>query len=187
LEVSWFQLQPAHSLRFIQSTGIAKDDYIIDVGGGASVLVDRLLDAGYNNLAVLDISSGALEHAKKRLGERAEKVKWYEADITSFNPPNAYSLWHDRAVFHFLTQKSDQEKYVKTLKNTVRSNGHIILAAFSIGGPEKCSGLDIVQYDAGKLLDVLGGEFDLVEEVEETHMTPANNEQKFSYFRLVRL
>jgi len=187
LEVSWFQLQPTHSLRFIQSTGITKQDFIIDVGGGASVLVDRLLDDGYENLAVLDISSSALEHAKQRLGERAEKVKWYEADITSFNPPNAYSLWHDRAVFHFLTQKSDREKYIKTLKKAVPRHGHIILAAFSIGGPKKCSGLDIVQYDAGKLLNVLGDEFVLVEEIEESHMTPANNEQKFSYFRLVRL
>ena len=187
LEVSWFQVEPFHSLRLIQNTGITKADYIIDVGGGASVLVDRLQGHGYNNLAVLDISSSAIGHAKKRLGKLAEKIEWHEADITVFDPPHSYSLWHDRAVFHFLTQKSDREKYVEVMKRAVPANSHIILATFSIGGPEKCSGLDIVQYDAPKLIGVLGDEFKLVEEVKETHMTPENREQKFSYFRLVRL
>jgi SAM-dependent methyltransferase len=187
LEVSWFQAEPSHSLRLIQNTGIPKADYIIDVGGGASVLVDRLQRRGYDNLAVLDISSGAIEHAKRRLGEAAEKIEWHEADITAFYPQHSYALWHDRAVFHFLTQQKDREKYVKAMKRTVPANSHIILATFSIGGPEKCSGLDIVQYDTPKLLDVLGDEFKIVEEVGEVHMTPENREQNFSYFRLVRL
>jgi SAM-dependent methyltransferase len=187
LEVSWFQAEPFHSLHLIQNTGIKKADFVIDVGGGASVLVDRLQECGYDNLAVLDISSSALEHAKQRLGEPAAKIEWHGVDITAFDPPHSYALWHDRAVFHFLTQKSDRDKYVEIMKRAVHANGHIILATFAIGGPEKCSGLDVVQYDSPKLLNVLGDEFELVEEVEEIHITPANREQKFSYFRLVRL
>jgi SAM-dependent methyltransferase len=186
-EVSWFQAESYHSLRLIQNTGITKADYIIDVGGGASVLVDRLQGRGYDNLAVLDISSGAIEHAKQRLGEPADKIEWHEADITEFYPPHSYALWHDRAVFHFLTQQSDRDNYVKVMKCAVPISSHIILATFSMGGPEKCSGLDIVQYDAPKLLNVLGDEFKIVEEVSEVHMTPENREQNFSYFRLVRL
>jgi SAM-dependent methyltransferase len=187
LEVSWFQAEPSQSLRLIQNTGIAKADHIVDVGGGASVLVDRLQGCGFENLTVLDISSGAIEHAKRRLGEAADNVEWHEADITVFDPPHSYALWHDRAVFHFLTQQSDREKYVEVMKHAVPTNSHIILATFSIGGPEKCSGLDIVQYDASKLLNVLGDEFRIVEVVDEVHMTPGNREQNFSYFRLERL
>jgi len=186
-EVSWFQAEPSHSLRLIQNTGITKSDCIIDVGGGASVLVDRLQEHGYENLAVLDISSAAIEHARRRLGEAAQKIEWHEADITAFDPPHSFALWHDRAVFHFLTQQSDREKYVKVMKRAVPTNSHISLATFSIGGPEKCSGLDIVQYDASKLLSVLGDEFKIVEQVDEVHMTPENREQNFSYFRLERL
>ncbi len=187
VEVSWFQIEPVHSLELIKNAGIGENGYIIDVGGGASVLAERLLDEGYNNLAVLDLSAGALEHARQRLGEQARAIEWHEADITQFNPPHAYALWHDRAVFHFLTSRPDREKYISTLKSAIPPHGHIIMATFAIGGPEKCSGLDIVQYDAAKLLDVLGDEFELVEEAEEIHKTPANAEQKFSYFRLVRL
>lgn len=187
LEVSWFQAEPLQSLRLVQNTGITKADHIIDVGGGASVLVDRLQARGYENLVVLDISSGAIEHARRRLGSAAQKIEWYKADITAFDPPHSFALWHDRAVFHFLTQQSDREKYVKVMKRAVPANGHIILATFSIGGPKKCSGLDIVQYDAPKLLEVLGDEFTIIEEVKEIHMTPGNTEQEFSYFRLVRL
>jgi SAM-dependent methyltransferase len=186
LEVSWFQAEPLQSLRLIQNIGIEKADYIIDVGGGASVLVDRLQKRGYENLAVLDISSAAIEHARRRLREPSDKVEWHEADITAFNPPHSYTLWHDRAVFHFLTEQSDREKYAEVMKRAVPVSGHLILATFSIGGPEKCSGLDIVQYDSPKLLNVLGSEFKVVEEVSEVHMTPQNREQNFSYFRLVR-
>jgi SAM-dependent methyltransferase len=186
-EVSWFQAETFRSLQFIQNTGITKADCIIDVGGGASVLVDRLQRRGYDNLTVLDISSSAIEHAKQRLGELADTIEWHEADITTFDPPHSYALWHDRAVFHFLTEKSDREKYVKVMKCAVPIGSHIILATFSIGGPENCSGLDIVQYDAPKLLNVLGDEFKIVEELSEVHMTPDNREQNFSYFRLVRL
>ncbi len=187
LEVSWFQVKPEISLKLIQNTGIAKDGFIIDVGGGASVLVDNLLRQGHENLAVLDISAGALAAARERLGERAGDVEWFEADVTRFSPPHAYALWHDRAVFHFLTEQADREKYLRSLEKTLPRGGHIIIAAFAIGGPEKCSGLDIVQYDAPGLLDVLGEGFALVEEMQETHVTPAGGAQEFSYFRLVRL
>lgn len=186
LEVSWHQSDPALSLRLIGNTGIGKGDGIIDVGGGASVLVDRLHAQGYSRLAVLDISAKSLAVAQQRLGDNAKDIEWYEADITGFRPGHAFTLWHDRAVFHFLTEASDREKYVATLKRSLSPNGHVILAAFAIGGPEKCSGLDIVQYDSARLLDALGEEFTLVEEVSETHITPDNKQQKFSCFRLAR-
>ncbi len=186
VEVSWFQIEPAHSLDLIKNAGIGKNEYIIDVGGGASVLAERLLAGGYSNLAVLDLSSGALEHARQRLGGKAQAIEWHEADITEFEPPHSYALWHDRAVFHFLTHRADRKKYVETIKKAIAPHGHIIIATFAMGGPEKCSGLDIVQYDAPKLLDVLGDGFKLMEEAEEMHKTPANMPQKFSYFRLIR-
>jgi len=186
LEVSWYQKEPGLSLRLIENTGIGKGDGIIDVGGGASVLVDRLLARGYSRLAVLDISAKSLAVAQERLGGAAKNVEWHEADITGFRAGHTFALWHDRAVFHFLTEAADREKYVATLKNTLDPDGHVILAAFAIGGPTQCSGLDIVQYDAERLLDTLGGEFGLVEELSETHITPADKPQKFSYFRLRR-
>ena len=186
LEVSWYQGTPVNSLRLIQNTGIPHSAAMIDVGGGASLLVDHLLERGYENLSVLDISGSALQAAQKRLGEQASLVKWYEADVTTFAPPHPFTLWHDRAVFHFLTEPRDQEKYVRTLKAALPSGGHIVLAAFAIGGPEKCSGLDIVQYDAPGLLAVLGDDFELLETVQESHVTPANSIQEFSYFRLRR-
>ncbi len=185
-EVSWYQLEPTLSLRLIKETGIEKDEYIIDVGGGASNLVDHLHAAGYSRLAILDISKKSLELARQRLGTKADNTEWLEADITEFLPEHLYALWHDRAVFHFLTGKTDRIKYVQALKKAVRPQGHVVLAAFAIGGPTKCSGLDIVQYDASGLLYELGEEFRLVEEASETHMTPTGKEQKFSYFRLIR-
>jgi len=186
LDVSWYQKKPALSLELIHSTQIANDEPIIDVGGGASVLVDHLCKEGFTNLAVLDISENALVSAKKRLGYSANGVEWFEADITQFNAPHQFSLWHDRAVFHFLTEQSDRKSYVKALKYALRSGGHLIIAAFAIGGPEKCSGLEIVQYDSEKLIAELGEGFELVEERNEVHTTPANIEQKFTYFYFIR-
>jgi len=186
LEVSWFQKEPYLSLELIRSTQIARDAPIIDVGGGASVLVDYLCKEGYTNIAVLDISEKALACAKDRLGDAANAVEWYEDDITRFKAPHSFSLWHDRAVFHFLTDSSDRAKYVKALKHAIRPGGHLIIAAFAIGGPTQCSGLDIVQYDAEKLLAELGEGFDLLEEKHEVHITPADKEQKFIYFHFIR-
>ena len=185
-EVSWYQTEPELSLALIGRTGVGPTAPVIDVGGGASVLVDRLLAAGFDNLAVLDISGSAIAHARARLGQLADRVEWYEADVTTFAPPHAFQLWHDRAVFHFLTDKQDRKRYVGTLKEGLVPDGHAIIAAFAIGGPRKCSGLEIVQYDAARLSEELGGEFELLETLNERHITPDLAEQKFSFFRFRR-
>ena len=185
-EVSWFQKEPVLSLELIHNTRIDYDASIIDVGGGSSVLVDSLCKEGYQNIAVLDISQTALACAKARLGDYAQQIEWYEKDITQFKAPHHFALWHDRAVFHFLTDRADRECYVKVLKDSLVSGGHLIIAAFAPGGPTRCSGLDIVQYDANKLLAELGKGFVLVEERAEVHVTPVNKGQKFNYFRFVR-
>jgi SAM-dependent methyltransferase len=185
-DVSWFQTRPATSLRLIEACGFSKVDGIIDVGGGASVLVDALLDAGFTKLAVLDISATALDHAKRRLGARAGAVDWFAADVTTFTPPRQFSLWHDRAVFHFLTEKADRQKYVATIKRTLTPDGHAVIATFAIDGPEKCSGLKVSRYGAPTICAELGAEFQLLQQVNETHVTPWNTEQRFSYFRFAR-
>ncbi len=185
LDVSWYQKEPKLSLGLIHRTGVQSDEAIIDVGGGSSVLVDYLYKEGFTNLSVLDISANALASAKKRLGDSANGIEWVEADVTEFSPPHQFTLWHDRAVFHFLTDKSDRNNYVKALKNVLKPNGHLIIAAFAIGGPEKCSGLKIVQYDSSRLMVELGEDFELAEERNEVHITPANKEQKFRYFRFI--
>lgn len=186
-EVSWFQRQPAVSVELIEACGIGRDDPVIDVGGGASRLVDQLLVRGFRRLAVLDISGTAIVHAKERLGKNADSVEWYETDITGFVPPHPFALWHDRAVFHFLTAEADRRRYVEALRKATTPMGHVIIATFAIGGPEKCSGLDIVQYDAPSMCAELGNGFELVEERDELHITPADKEQKFAYFRFRRV
>jgi ubiquinone/menaquinone biosynthesis C-methylase UbiE len=185
LAVSWFQQKPVLSLELIQHTGIVKSSALIDIGGGASTLVDHLLEEGYRNISVLDISSNALSHAQQRLGPRANSVQWIVADITAFKASLKYQVWHDRAVFHFLTDAVDRSAYVAVLKQSLLPGGHVIIAAFAIGGPLKCSGLDIVQYDANKLCTELGTDFELVEETGELHTTPDGRQQKFGYFRLI--
>lgn len=185
-DVSWYQKVPTLSLELIRQSQVGRDEALIDVGGGASVLVDELHKAGFTHLAVLDISGNALTAAKNRLGDSAQDIEWYEADITEFDPPHLFSLWHDRAVFHFLTAPSDRKRYVDTLKLALRPGGHLIIAAFAIGGPEKCSGLEIVQYDTRKLQAELGPEFELLDESDELHITPAGKAQKFTYFRFAR-
>lgn len=186
LAVSWYQTEPHLSLALIADTGVAKDAPLIDVGGGASVLVDRLHAAGYGRLAVLDISGRALAHARTRLGAAAGDIDWYEADVTQFSAPHRFALWHDRAVFHFLTDPNDRRRYVETLKRTLLPDGHVIMAAFAIGGPTRCSDLDIVQYDAAKLTAELGAEFELLAERSEVHRTPAQKDQLFAFFLLRR-
>jgi len=185
LEVSWYQKQPTICLELIEHTGISKDAALIDVGGGASTLIDHLMAAGYTNLTVLDISAAALAHAQQRMGQQANAVNWIVADVTEFSAPTKYALWHDRAVFHFLTKQSDRDAYISVLRQSLQPGGHMILAAFGIGGPDKCSGLDIVQYDAEKLSAELGKEFVLQEETAETHQTPDGRPQKFGYFRFI--
>ena len=186
LRVSWHQEDPVLSLQLIRNTHLALDAAMIDVGGGASILVDRLCEEAYTNIAVLDVSSNALAHAQARLAEKANAVEWFEEDVTCFSPPQRFSLWHDRAVFHFLTAKSDRDKYVSVLKQALEPDGHLIIMAFAIGGPVKCSGLDIVQYDVKKLMAELGQGFELIETGHEVHITPSGAEQKFAYFHIKR-
>lgn len=186
LSVSWYQKEPTLSLELIHHTGLPKDEAIIDVGGGASVLVDYLCRDGYTNLSVLDISGNALASTRKRLADLGNNIEWFETDITEFSPPHQFSIWHDRAVFHFLTEKLDRQKYVRNLTQALPPGGHLIIAAFALGGPKKCSGLDIVQYDSSKLMHELGEEFELVEQREEIHITPANKQQKFIYFHIAK-
>ena len=187
LDVSWYQKEPKLSLELIGSAKVDSNDPIIDVGCGASVLVDHLSKECFTNLAVLDISANALANVKKRLGDSAKNIEWFVADITQFDAPHKFSLWHDRAVFHFLTDHSDRKSYVKALKNSLRPEGHLIIATFAIGGPEKCSGLDIVQYDSEKMIAEIGEDFELVEERKEVHFTPTNKEQKFIFFRFLKV
>lgn len=186
LDLSWYQPKPAASLQLIEASTIAIGEGLIDVGGGTSVLVDCLLDAGFTWLAVLDISAAALDHARRRLGSRAQHVEWFEADVTVFNPPRHFNLWHDRAVFHFLTAKADRQKYVQTLQRTLTPDGHVIIATFAADGPLKCSGLDVARYEAPSICAELGPDFQLVEQLDETHVTPWSTEQKFSCFRFAR-
>ncbi|MCU7808199.1 MAG: class I SAM-dependent methyltransferase [Candidatus Thiodiazotropha sp. (ex Semelilucina semeliformis)] len=184
--VSWYQKEPILSLGLIRATRVTYDEPVIDVGGGASLLVDFLCKEGFSNLSVLDISAKALASTRERLGELSNQITWHEADITSFVAPQTYSVWHDRAVFHFLTESADRKKYIEVLNRSLKHGGHLIIAAFAVGGPEKCSGLDIVQYDVDKISRELGEGLQLQEVRDEIHMTPADKEQKFIYFRFTR-
>ncbi|MBF0268086.1 MAG: class I SAM-dependent methyltransferase [Alphaproteobacteria bacterium] len=180
--VSWFQPQAQTSLRLIQNTGAEKTASIIDVGGGASTLVDGLLDDGYLDVSVLDLSGEALSVAKKRLGKKAKRVTWIEGDITNAPlPRHRYDIWHDRAVFHFLTELKDRQAYVDQVLKSVRPGGHVIVASFAEDGPEKCSGLDVVRYSPDGLHSQFGGAFRLLGHERETHRTPAGKEQLFVY------
>ncbi|MCG9890896.1 MAG: class I SAM-dependent methyltransferase [Thermosynechococcaceae cyanobacterium MS004] len=181
-EVSWFQEHPEISLQFIERTGVDNSVQVIDVGGGASTLVDDLLDRGYRNITVLDISSAALQVAQERLGSRANAVTWLEADITQVELPyKFYDVWHDRAVFHFLTRAADRQKYVEAVMHSVKEGGHVIVATFGVDGPSRCSGLEVVRYSPDSLHDEFGNNFDLVDSTSESHKTPFGTEQKFIY------
>ncbi len=181
-EVSWFQSKPTLSLRLIRDSRISPEQPVIDVGGGASVLVDELLKMGFTAVTVLDIATAALEVSRKRLGAQSEQVNWLEADVTDFTLPRPVSLWHDRAVFHFLTNPADRQAYIKSLKKHLAEDGTAIIATFSPEGPKQCSNLDIVQYDAPKICEQLGSDFQLQQAIEEVHVTPSGARQCFNYF-----
>jgi len=159
----------------------AEDDEIVDVGGGASTLVDCLLERGFRRLTVLDISDAALDAARRRLGARAGEVNWVVGDARDLHLPRPVGLWHDRAVFHFLTRESDQARYLSCLHENLRPGGHVILATFGQRGPEKCSGLPVERYDARKLSERLGADFELLQSVEKMHTTPSGATQQFTY------
>jgi len=178
-EVSWTQEVPQTSLDFIRSLNLPKSASIIDIGGGDSKLVDFLLDEGYENLTVLDISATALERAKARLGERAEKVNWIVADITDFKPDTSYDVWHDRAAFHFLTENEQIEKYLNIVHAAV--TGFLLIGTVSEDGPKKCSGLEIKQYSGTSLENVFKRDFTKIACKTEDHITPFNTIQNFTF------
>ena len=185
-EVSWYQPEPTLSHCLIEKTGLPTTAALLDIGSGASTLVDQLLLRGYDNLAVLDTSAHALSLVRKRLGTNTTKVQWHHGDITTYSFSRPVDLWHDRATFHFLVDPSDRQAYLNQLNETLALQGHLILATFAVGGPDKCSGLDVVQYDAEKISATLGEAFRLVETINETHRTPAGAEQLFAYFWFIR-
>ncbi|WP_324779999.1 class I SAM-dependent methyltransferase [Thiobacillus sedimenti] len=185
-QVSWFQTHAGASLRLIEACA-GPGASVIDVGGGASVLVDELLDAGYRNLAVLDLAESALAASRARLGARAGMVQWIAADITRAELPAAhYDVWHDRAVFHFLTDPDDRARYVAQVLKSVKPGGHVIVAAFGPGGPLQCSGLDVVRYAPDALHAQFGAPFRLLGHETEIHHTPGGTEQEFVYCYCVR-
>lgn len=185
-EVSWFQASPAISLEMIRAASPDRAAAIIDIGGGASRLVDALLQDGYRNLAVLDLSANALDVAKKRIGATASTVDWIVADATTWRPAKTWDVWHDRAAFHFLTDPRDRAAYVERLRSAVAPGGHVIIATFAPDGPEKCSGLPVQRHDSASLSAELGPEFELVETRSETHHTPWHSTQAFQFSRFRR-
>ena len=178
-QVSWTQEIPKTSLDFIHSFGLKKTAKIIDIGGGDSKFVDYLLDEGFENITVLDISSKSLEKAKKRLGEKANKVNWIVSDISEFKPNMTFDVWHDRATFHFLTTTDQVKKYMKTARKSV--NGFLTIGTFSKNGPKKCSGLDIKQYNENELILELKEGFKKIKCVTEDHLTPFDTTQNFLF------
>ncbi len=185
--VSWYQPHSARSLAYVTAAAVDKAAPIIDVGGGASTLVDDLLSRDYSDLTVLDLAEPALAKSKGRLGADASRVAWITADITRWQPPRRYRVWHDRAVFHFLTAPEHQDAYIAALKAGTSQGATVIMATFALDGPDKCSGLPVQRYSPQTLAARLGSAFVLADETRETHTTPSGAEQRFSYAGLTRL
>lgn len=185
-EVSWHQPIPVTSLQFFTGNSIPLDAKIIDIGGGDSFLVDNLLELGYTNLSVLDISAAAIERAKVRLKENASKVTWIVSDITEFQPKESYDFWHDRAVFHFLTEETEIEKYRELVGNSVIKNGTLAIGTFSENGPLKCSGIEIKRYSIDELTTCFESDFQAVEQFQVDHDTPFGTVQHFTFVRFKR-
>lgn len=180
-EVSWFQSYPKRSMEFVDLFHLPLDANIIDIGGGDSHFVDELLDKGFENVWVLDISENAIQRAKQRLGERALKVNWIVSDVVNFDPPVHFDLWHDRAAFHFLTSEENIYKYVSIAEDAIRKNGYLVLGTFSENGPKKCSGLEIKQYSEASMSTLFEIAFDRIKCVREDHLTPFNTTQNFLF------
>ena len=184
-EVSWFQQDPAPSLELIALAGLSESASIIDIGGGASRLVDILVERKIGQVTVLDLSAAALDAARKRLkerlGDKAAGVTWVVADITDWEPTQTYDLWHDRAAFHFLTDPADRSAYLQRLKKAVKRGGHVVIGTFALDGPEKCSGLPVVRYDAASLSEMLGTDFRLIDTRRHDHATPWGAVQRFQF------
>lgn len=186
-EVSWTQIDPQPSLGLIAKFAAGRDAPIVDIGGGASRLVDALLARGFAAITVLDLSEAALQASKIRLGPQSAGVRWIAGDATAWQPPQTFDIWHDRAAFHFLVDAVDRAAYVERLQAGVRSGGHAIIATFALDGPEKCSGLSVQRYDHESLSRAIGSAFDLVEHHGHRHVTPWGAEQSFQFSVLRRL
>lgn len=180
-EVSWYQPNPATSLGFIEDIAIAKDANIIDIGGGDSYFADHLLDRGYKNITVLDISATAIERAKQRLGDRAAEVNWIISDVTEFKPEVEYDFWHDRAAFHFLTEEKDIAAYVEAVHLGTTSNAVMAIGTFSEQGPKKCSGIEVRQYSETAMTSLFRERFEKIHCFTEKHKTPFETEQDFIF------
>ncbi|WP_233840343.1 class I SAM-dependent methyltransferase [Dyella sp. 2HG41-7] len=184
--VSWYQARPDTSLMFIADSRLPLDAPLIDVGGGASTLVDHLLNQGYADITVLDISTHALAQAQARLGAHAQQVRWIVNDVSRFEPARTYALWHDRAVFHFLTDDLARAAYVAALRRSLAPDGVAILATFAADGPTRCSGLDVARYDADALYAWFADDFERMAIGRDAHMTPWGATQAFTYLRMRR-
>ena len=181
-KVSWFRPHLDRSLAFLEAAGIGPNAAVIDVGGGASTLVDDLLDRGYSNVTVLDLSEAALQAARARLGARAARVRWLCADVTEVElPERSVDFWHDRGVFHFLLDAAARARYIEAVKRSLKPGGHVLVATFGPNGPEKCSGLDVLRFDADALHAEFGPGFVRISDALESHRTPWGNEQEFVY------
>ncbi len=180
-EVSWYQPTPETSLNIIKELNIPKSASIIDIGGGDSFLVDNLLELGYENITLLDISKKAIERAKLRLGPKGQNVKWIEADASDFNPTETYDLWHDRAAFHFLTKDSEIKNYIKAATKGVKGSGNMIIGTFGTDGPKKCSGIEITQYSESSLTKRFNTSFKKIKCKKIEHLTPFDSIQNFVF------
>jgi ubiquinone/menaquinone biosynthesis C-methylase UbiE len=185
-KVSWFQESPTISLDLIDASGVGPSASIVDIGGGASRLVDALLDRDFNSLSVLDVSDKALMAAKVRLGARASKVCWIVADVTKWELSGKFDVWHDRAAFHFLTEPQDRDAYAERVLRAVGSCGHVIIGTFALDGPERCSGLPIVRHDGASIGKMLGPSFEFIESRRHNHQTPIGGIQRFQFSRFQR-
>lgn len=183
---SWFEDYPHTSMKFIRDAGLPKDAAILDVGGGDSRLVDALLDEEYTNVTVLDISAQAIENAKQRLGKRSELVRWIVADVAAVQFDTSFDCWHDRAVFHFVTEQNEVENYIQMMAKAVKPTGALIIGTFAEGGPEKCSGLPVKRYSQEALVKALQLFFRKVYCIEESHTTPFHTSQAFTFCLLKR-
>jgi trans-aconitate methyltransferase len=187
VERSWFQREATQSLDLIARTGVPLTAPIVDVGAGASTLVDGLLTRGYSDITLLDVAERALDDTRRRLANPGSTaVHYLVSDVLEWTPPRRFALWHDRATFHFLTEAGDRERYREVLASALETDGHAIIATFAPDGPERCSGLPVRRYSAESLLEEFAGALHLVEQVHETHITPAGVVQSFVFVRFAR-
>lgn len=186
-DVSWFEESPAISLELIQATGVGVAGPIIDIGGGASRLVDALMREGFRAITVLDLSEKALAASRQRLGAQAAQISWIVADVTTWQPTETFDVWHDRAAFHFLTDPADGAAYAARVQKAVRPGGNVIIGTFALDGPERCSGLPVTRHDAASIGQVLEKSFKFIETRRHDHETPRGDIQRFQFSRFQRI